>query len=84
MNRREGQLYFEPLSGKPIWDIKHTVTHVIRKQDLAFKKNQPLAPNKITIVPNTLVNHKELAGKRKKNSPTKSKDSNEAGHWAQH
>ena len=64
-------------------DTKHTVTldnrHVIRKSDLAFNKIQPSAPIKFSVVPNSLNNSHDLAGKRKRNSPLKRPDSNEGG-----
>ena len=31
VNRREGELYFKPLGGKPLSDTKHTVTLDIKK-----------------------------------------------------
>ena len=83
VNRREGEPYFKPLGGKPLSDTKHTVTsdngHVIRKSDLAFNKNQPSVPSKFSSVPNPLINNHDLAGKRKRNSPSKRPDSNAVG-----
>ena len=37
--------------------------HVLRKSDLAFKNTQPLAPSKLTTVPNTLVKIMSYQGK---------------------
>ena len=69
VNRREGEPYFKPLGRKPLFDKTHTVTldngHI--KLDLAFKKTQPL------------VSSYDLAGKRKTNSPSKRRDTNETG-----
>ena len=80
VNRREGEPYFKPLGGKPLSDKKHTVTldngYVIRKSDLAFNKIQPAAPR---ARPNSLINNNDLAGKRKRNSPSKRRDSNVGG-----
>ena len=83
VNRREGEPYFKPLGGKSLSDTKHTVTldngHVIRKSDLAFNKTQPSVPSKFLAVPNPLINNLDLAGKRKRNSPSKRPDSNAGG-----
>ena len=83
VSRREGQLYFKPLAGKPISYTKHTVTldngHVLRKSGLGFNKVQPLAPSRFSSVANTLVSKMDLAGKRNRNSPLKKVDSNDAG-----
>ena len=83
VNRREGEPYFKPLGSKPLSDTKHTVTldngHVIRKSDLAFNKTQPAAPKTFSARPNSLINSNDLAGKRKKNSPCKRRDSNIGG-----
>ena len=83
VNRREGELYFKHLGGKPLSDTTHTVTldngHVLRKSDLAFQKIQPLAPSKFPSAPNSIVNIHDLAGKLKRISPSKRRDSNETG-----
>ena len=83
VNRREGEPYFKPLGRKPLSDTKHTVTldngHMIRKSDLAFNKTQPSVPSKFSAVPNPLINHHDLAGKRKRNSPSKRPDLNAGG-----
>ena len=59
VNRREGEWNFKPLGRKPLSDTTHTVIpdngHVLRKSELAFKKNQPLAPSKFSSVPNLIV-----------------------------
>ena len=64
-------------------DTKHLVTldngHVIRKSDLAFNKTQPSVPSNFSAVPNPLIINHELAGKRKRNSPSKRPDSNAGG-----
>ena len=71
------------MNGKPLSDTKHPVTldngHVIRKSDLAFNKTQPSVPSKFSAVPNPLINNHDLAGKRKRNSPSKRPDSNAGG-----
>ena len=83
VNRREGKPYFKPLGGKPLSDTKHTATldngHVIRKSDLAFNKIQPAAPRTFSARPNSLINNNDSAGKRKRNSPSKRRDSNVGG-----
>ena len=83
VNRREGEPYFKPLGGKPLSDTKHTVTldngHVIRKSDLAFNKIQPSALTTFSAIPNSLINKNDLAGKRKRNSPSKRPDSSVGG-----
>ena len=83
VNRREGEPYFKPLGSKPMSDTKHTVTldngHVTRKSDLAFNKIQPAAPKTFSARPNSLINSNDLAGKRKRNSPSKRRDSNIGG-----
>ena len=83
VNRREGEPYFKPLGSKPLSDTKHTVTldngHKIRKSDLAFNKTQPAAPKTFTARPKPLINSNDLAGKRKRNSPCKRRDSNIGG-----
>ena len=88
VSRREGQLYFKPLAGKPISYTKHTVTldngHVLRKSCLAFKKVQPLSPNRFSSGANTLVSKNDLAGKRNRNSPLNKLDSNDAGPTIAH
>ena len=79
----EGEPYFKPLGGKPLSDTTHTVPldngHVLRNWDLAFKKTQPLAPCKLSSVPNSIVNCYDLAVKRKRTSPSKRRDTNETG-----
>ena len=84
VNRREGEPYFKPLGGKPLSDTKHTVTldngHVIRKSDLAFNKTQPSVPRKLSAVSKPLIINHDLAGKRKRNSPSKRPDSNAWAH----
>ena len=83
VNRREGEPYFKLLGGKPLSDTKHTVTldngHVIRKSDLAFNKIQLSAPTTFSAIPNSLINNNDLAGKRKRNSPSKRPDSSVGG-----
>ena len=83
VNRREDEPYFKPLGSKPLSDTKHTVIldngHVIRKSDLAFNKIQPAAPRTFLARPNSLINNNDLAGKRKRNSPSKRQFSNIAG-----
>ena len=83
VNRREGEPYFKPLGSKPLSDTKHTVTldngHVIRKCDLAFNKIQPAAPMTFSARPNSLINNNDLAGKRKRKTPSKRRDSNIGG-----
>ena len=83
VHRREGEPYFKPLGSKPLSDTKHTVTldngHVIRKSDLAFNKIQPAAPKTFSARPNSLINSNDSAGKRKRNSPSKRRDSNIRG-----
>ena len=64
VNRKEGQPYFKPLGGKVLSDTNYTITlnncQVLRKSDLAFKKNNPMAPNKFTSKTNILVKQTEL------------------------
>ena len=64
-------------------DTKHTVTldngHVIRKSDLDFNKTQPAASKTFSARPNSQNNSNDLAGKRKRNSPSKRRDSNIGG-----
>ena len=83
VNRREGEPYFKPLGAKPLSDTKHTVTldngNVIRKSDLAFNKIQPADPRTFSARPNSLINNIDLAGKRKRNSPSKRRDSKVGG-----
>ena len=83
VNRREGEPYFKHLGGKLLSDTKHTVTldngHVIRKSELAFKKIKPAAPRTFSARPNLLINNDDLAGKRKRNFPSKRRDSNVGG-----
>ena len=52
---------------------------MIRKSDLAFNKIQPAAPRTFLSRPNSLINNNDLAGKRKRNSPSKRQYSNIAG-----
>ena len=83
VNRRESQPYFKVLDGQRFSDTQHLVTldngHVLRKLDLAFRKNQPFAPSEFSSVPNILNTKTHLAGKKKRNSPLKRIDSSETG-----
>ena len=83
VNRREGEPYFKPLGRKPLFDTTHTVTfdngHVLRKSEIAFKKTQPLAHSKFFSIPNSILSIYDLAGKRKRNSSSKRRDTNETG-----
>ena len=52
---------------------------MIKKSDLAFNKIQPAAPKTFSARPNSLNNSNDLVGKRKRNSPSKRRDSNIGG-----